>query len=301
MNYIDKTRDYLINKYPDLFQGKAIKVNYSGSANIVLIIGNENQPKWIFRFPRKDNPSSVNQMLLEQKIMPHLKKKITIAIPDYKIISNQNEEYLYVGYPMIEGIQLYDHYFNSLNNNQKEQLAIILAQFLTELHTLDYKEVVPSKILSPDNARDSWKDYYKYVQDNLYLYLGDTEKKWISNYFEEFLQNPDNFLFKPCITHGDLKPAHIIFDKNKGILSGVIDFGIKITDPALDLGYLTFGESFIDLLLLHYKGTVDPMFKNRIKFYFNSRPFYGLLYGINNNSKATFEKGLKSLHKQMVE
>lgn len=292
---------YLSGKYPEMFQGKAIEVNNLGLTNIVLIIGNENQPKWIFRFPREDHPQFRRQMLLEQKVMPILKKKVTIAIPDYKLMSGQNEELLYVGYPMIEGTQLYTNYFSSLNNYQKEQLAITLAQLLTELHTMNYKKMIKSDTLAPVNEREKWKDYYKMIQKIVYPCLGDKEKKWTSTFFENFLLNSENFLFQPCLTHADFKPEHIIFDQNKGILSGVIDFRIEITDPAIDFGYLTYGKSFNDILLSHYKGIVDPTYKNRIQFYYNTRPYYGLLYGVNNNSKKAFEENLQLLHKQMVE
>ena len=64
------------------------------------------------------------------------------------------------------------------------------------------------------------------------------EIDWIEYQFKAFLSlQPPTAL---TITHGDFNSKHILVDPEKGVVTGILDFGnIGISDPAFDLDRLT--------------------------------------------------------------
>jgi len=68
--------------------------------------------------------------------------------------------------------------------------------------------------------------------------------------------------------HDDFQPEHIIVDAETGSLSGVIDWGPALGDPAQDFSFLaaTWGWDFTKRVLGAYQGPVDADFLPRLLF-----------------------------------
>ena len=68
--------------------------------------------------------------------------------------------------------------------------------------------------------------------------------------------------------HDDFQPEHIIVETETGRLSGVIDWGPALGDPAQDFSFLTatWGWDFTKMVLEAYRGPVDPGFLTRLLF-----------------------------------
>ena len=70
----------------------------------------------------------------------------------------------------------------------------------------------------------------------------------VENLFDQFLNDPDSFETTPTLIHGDLAPYHILYDGQKGEITGILDFGVAgMGDPALDIGKLMtcYGENIV--------------------------------------------------------
>lgn len=82
--------------------------------------------------------------------------------------------------------------------------------------------------------------------------------------------------------HDDLQPEHIIVDTDTGRLSGVIDWGPALGDPAQDFSFLvaTWGREFTDMVLDAYQGSVDSGFLPRVLFLGRVRALGWLAYEV---------------------
>ena len=61
--------------------------------------------------------------------------------------------------------------------------------------------------------------------------------------------------YQPKLINGDLVPYHIIFDRGKRQINGIIDFGTAgIGDPAADFSCMiyNYGESFLAKMMKYY-------------------------------------------------
>lgn len=97
-----------------------------------------------------------------------------------------------------------------------------------------------------DRDRWSWSNFYTEIRRRVFPLLDTREQQWTQRLFEGFLNDERNFEFEPVLIHGDLSPDHILFDREKGVVTGIIDFGdMHIGDPAYDFQRkLTTGKNF---------------------------------------------------------
>ena len=87
-------------------------------------------------------------------------------------------------------------------------------------------------------------------------------------------QGPDRFI------HDDFQPEHIVVHPETGRLSGILDWGPALGDPAQDLSFLaaTWGWDFTTMVLDAYRGPVDPCFLPRLLFLGRVRALGWLAY-----------------------
>ena len=82
------------------------------------------------------------------------------------------------------------------------------------------------------------------------------------------------------LLHADIFAEHIRVDGD-GRLAGVIDFAdALVADPALDFAGLlnNFSWSFMERVLRHYEGDIDPDMRRRVRFYIDVAPLFGVRY-----------------------
>lgn len=121
-----------------------------------------------------------------------------------------------------------------------------------------------------------------------------SERLW-----EDFLNDGTIFAFQPVLIHCDLACEHILCDPERGVLTGVIDWGdATIGDPALDFVglHVERGREFTERVLAHYPGTVDAAFWRRMDFYLCYGPFSELLYGAYSASEKFIAQGIEGLY-----
>ncbi len=89
--------------------------------------------------------------------------------------------------------------------------------------------------------------------------------------------------------HDDFQPEHIIIDEESGRLSGIIDWGGSLGDPAQDFSFIAAwaGWEFTTSVLSAYRGPLDPDFVNRLLFQGRACALGWLAYGIHHGLDTT--------------
>jgi aminoglycoside phosphotransferase (APT) family kinase protein len=130
--------------------------------------------------------------------------------------------------------------------------------------------------------------------------LNNEQQKWLTNLFEEFLRNNDNFTFSPRITHNDFDTSNILIDPKKKKITGIIDFeDCRMGDPAADLLFFDEGSDFMDTLLDNYQFANQKSLRSRMKFYYCRTCAPYLVWGTTHNRSAMIEEGLHKIRKNM--
>jgi aminoglycoside 2''-phosphotransferase len=112
------------------FSGFTIQSSHKlgeGVMSVAILINDE----WVFRFPK--NQEGANDLEKELKIMPHLAKCITLAIPRFEYVGKQENGLPFVGYRKLPGDILGEDALFFLPKGDQKQIARQLAQFIDEL------------------------------------------------------------------------------------------------------------------------------------------------------------------------
>ena len=107
------------------------------------------------------------------------------------------------------------------------------------------------------------------------------------------MEKESNFDYEPKLIHGNLGECHILFDKQKNCISGIIDFGTAgLGDPAIDIAILihNYGEAFVSRLYQIYP-EVD-LYLKRAKFYAETFALPWVLSGIKSRDITEFLRHL---------
>jgi len=258
MNKVDIYEQRIHNIFPEL-SIENISLNDEGLNNDIVKVNNE----LIFRFPKHKN--AVEQLNQEVKILELIKDYITLDVPT---LFYQDWEIL--GYFMICGVTLSKDILIGLEEQKIQFVAEQLATFLKELHSVPNDKILERDIPNADvpNKYEDWIDLYERLNDAVFPHLMSHTQEWAKNHFESFLDSKSNFEYEPKLIHGDLGAYHIMFDKQKDCISGIIDFGTAgLGDPAMDIAILiyTYGESFLSRFYKIYPEI--PSYLKRARFY----------------------------------
>ena len=214
----------------ELLQDKFnIKINNmevlgSGDDSIAYLVNNE----YVFKIKYNDNSerSYKNEKAIYDFLNKYLDINIKIPNIEYSFI---NDEISILGYKKIDGAFLTPDIYNKLTNEEQDNLKQDIANFLKQMHSLDYSEI--------DFCKIDKSDIKKLSETNIY-----------SN--------------NQCLCHNDFSCNHLLLDENKK-LCGIIDFGdAGITDVYSDFIYLLedseeeIGQKFGEEILKLY-GNID--------------------------------------------
>lgn len=114
-----------------------------------------------------------------------------------------------------------------------------------------------------------WKNFLKEMQQTTYRDLSKSEQEWIESIFAHYFKAVGKQPFSVRVTHSDLLPEHILIDGRTHKLMGIIDFSLRISDPAYDFSYFDrYGKQFLKTVIENYPPyKTDDTFMTRQKFY----------------------------------
>ena len=270
-----------------------LKFYYHGTFNVFEF------KKYILRVPDKElrNFDGVQLIQDETTKLKNLANFLSIPIPQPIKIS-LDEKMPFMVYEKIPGVPL-SSVFSSLSPQNKKNIALGIAKFLNQLHSPLMLHQVNSKIFQTNFPTSEyklfWETRFEEIQDKTFANLNSTQKMWIHNLFESFLDNPSNFRFKPTLTHCDFDMSNILVDPDKGKITGIVDFEeTKAWDPAADL--LFYEDSlFQQKLLSAYEFSESISLQNRMKFLYCRTFAPYITWGLDHDKYTMVKYGLMKL------
>ena len=255
-------------------------LNREGLLNDVVIINGE----IIFRFPKHEYASK--HLKDEARILRLLQNYITLEVPAPLYESDDC-----LAYRLIPGETLRRDMLMRLSNSGQQAVADQLAQFLKELHGVPVNEIAHFEAPLADALMkyEGWVKAYERIREKVFPLLMPHVREWVTEHFESQLADRSNFEYEFKMVDTDIPPYHILFDRQKKRINGIIDFGCAgLGDPAIDLGVIiyNYGESFTDRFYRVYP-EVEAYLK-RARFYAGAHEVRWLLTGVERNDPWWF-------------
>jgi aminoglycoside 2''-phosphotransferase len=263
-----------------------------GQFNDVVIVNRE----WVFRFPRYRE--GVAQMACEARLLEALKGRLPLPIPDpqFQRIDPPVPGLAFVGYPRLPGEPLDRESLDKVRDIWlREDLTGQLAGFLRALHAVPLIEV-PADLRAAD-GRAEWERMYAEVREKLFGVMRPDARREVTAHFEAYLDDPAQQEFTPCLRHGDFGGSNILWDSQRPVITGVVDFShCAPGDPAYDLASISsLGNDFFDRLLPRYEHDEKKLsaLLTRVRFYRGTFALTEALDGLKNDDPAAYKSGLE--------
>ena len=271
-------------------QCKSVTPILDGWSSLVLEVDGE----YIFRFSRFQEVKARHEM--EAALLPELTKALPVAVPRFEYVwqDELHFERDFVAYRKLPGVPLDRALL------RRPEMIQDLARFLSALHAFPTDQAVRLKV--PGGSTSSWRqgqrDFYAWVQEQLFPLLDVRQRAHARDTWEPFLDADTNFRFQPVLIHADLAPEHILCDPQAGNLLGVIDWeDAALGDPALDFtGLFSLGEpEAVRAVIGAYQGTPDDGLEDRSAWYLMLVPYHQARYGLLTGNLFHLEQGLQAI------
>jgi aminoglycoside 2''-phosphotransferase len=287
------------------FPIKFFKTLSRGMGNCAFLANGE----YVFRFPKHEKAN--RPLATEINLLPKLAPKITLAIPRFEYVGKQIGNGLgLVGYKLIGGEKLAKETTEDAPGIPNPAIARQIANFFNELHGFSLAEARNCGV-DEENLReffirqreDARNFVYPVIEERLPKKAGEiTEKTELA--FENYLDDPENFDYKPRLIHNDLEAEHILADPEKKIVTGIIDFGgAKLNDPDYDLWrpYFHFGRGFIEEMLKSYPHENPPRLFQKMGFFWTAQLVHRALRPILLKDDKKISWAIENLEKKVSE
>jgi aminoglycoside 2''-phosphotransferase len=157
----------------------------------------------------------------EARILRLLKNHITLEIP-----SPIYESHDCLAYRMIPGETLRRDMLMKLPDSDQQAIADQLAGFLKELHGAPTK-VTDFELPMADALMkyEGWVNAYNRIREKVFPLMLPHACDWVQEHFESHLADRTNFEYELKMVDTDIPPYHILFDRQRSRINGIIDFG----------------------------------------------------------------------------
>jgi aminoglycoside 2''-phosphotransferase len=259
-------------EFPD-FVFKRVTSVRAGENHTAIILDDA----WVFRFPKSD----AYRLAFPRQVhfLDRLAPLSPLRIPRYEYVSKDES---FGGYKIVKGRELTTKRFKRLPKKVQKHVVKTLADFLRVLHKL------PTSYLQEPKPEEGYWDpdhVWKYTERYQKSRRAVIKKRVSRNLLEQIDAFFPGFeeLVAPVkrITHGDLRDAHILFEKKE--VRGIIDFSdAYVADPAYDFAYFwSWGHDWFYTLLDQY-GLADPGLPERSFWHYLRFEIDNLFYAIRN-------------------
>lgn len=258
----------------------SVSLNREGLINDVVIVNGE----LIFRFPKHEY--GFKRLKDEARILRLLRNHITLDTP-----SPLYEADDCLAYRMIPGETLRRDLLLRLPDSDRQAVAEQLARFLRELHGVPASALADFEVPTADALmkREGWADAYERIREKVFPLLMPHAREWVTEHFESHLADGSNFEYERRMVDTDIPPYHIMYDRRRRRVNGIIDFGCAgLGDPAIDFGVIiyNYGESFMDRFYGVYPEAESYL--KRARFYAGAHEARWLLTGVERNDPWWF-------------
>lgn len=267
MNKIPEDFFQIIKEIYPSIQEDEIKVLDDGWDHHVYVI----KDKIAFRFPRTKEHGQKDE--IETRFFEIFASQSPIKVQNMKFFTDSKTGIKYQIYDFIQGERFTKDLAKKLSSEQLSSIAQDLGKFLSALHSypvLEARKLYMDEIVNPLDYVDYWEAFLKKdIESNMFEHFSKEEQEWIRIIFHEYITTVRKQPFEVKVTHFDLLPEHILIDSKTHELSGIIDFSLRISDPAYDFSYIDrYGENFLTEVINNYPlQQEDSTFTIRRRFY----------------------------------
>lgn len=265
--------------YPSL-EIRKFATNTEGQSNDIIIINDE----WVLRFSKSD--AARRDLDTEAKLLSLIPQYVDLKVPESESpapgIMRQHK---------LHGQTLDRATLLRQPPEVQERLVEELAHFLFQLHRVPaerLRELGVGHSHAGERAADAvvlFEDCKRELFPHLKGYAIDV----IREHFKPVLEGGLKLDFDPVLIHADLNPSHILWDPQRGKLTGVIDFGMAgFGDAAYDYAsiLLAYGETPLRRMHNHHPSIGTKI--DRARFWAMAIELRLLLAGIRSGDPRWF-------------
>jgi aminoglycoside 2''-phosphotransferase len=282
----------IIKKHFPNCQEESITFFDNGYDHFVFVIDG----KHVLRFPRSPLHGKQDAIISEfsQLFAPFS------PIPVQTMTSHVDEEtnIKYQTYEFVSGVPLTPELAKELTGAELTELAKDVGKFLLALHSYSIEKVKHlgiESLVSPQDYADYFTDVIDVDKNVMNDLLTEEEWKWFEQIVKKFSTVSYKHPYQFTITHSDMLAEHILIDEKKHRLSGIIDFTLRIADPANDFKYFDrYGKAFLKNVYDTYL-PVDEYFDERRKFYAGDLVVANVYQAVERHDILKQERYLKEL------
>lgn len=287
---IDKYLSIIKSYYPDI-SPDSITVFQDGYDHDVLLI-NKRQ---VFRFPRTKDHGKKDR--IENAFLSVFAPTSPISVQEMVGHVDLKTGMEYQMYNFIPGVQLTGKIAKTLSEQELVKIAIDMGRFLATLHSFPITQarLMHMDELDPKLYWKYFKDLYIDIKTTIFPLLSKEEQQWTERLVKKYICATKDNPYEVKVTHHDLLAEHIIIDEKTHRLNGVIDFSLRIADPARDFEYFDrYGAMFLKTVYENYLPT-DTFYNQRRKFFAGHVPVINLYESIQKKDKQMIEAHLIEL------
>lgn len=264
---------------PDLAIESA-SLNQEGLLNDLVIVNDE----LAFRFAKHD--FGYKDPKEEARVLRLLLKHVTLPVPEPFYDSHE-----VLAYRLIPGETLRREVLMKLMEDDQQAIADQLAQFFKELHGVPLSEISAFGIPMADALmeHEGWVNVYERIRRRVFPLLQRHQRAWATEHFDSHLADRGNFEYEPRMVDTDIAPYHIMFDRKRKRINGIIDFGCAgLGDPAIDFGVVinSYGESYLSRFYKVYPEA--ETYLGRARFYAGAMELRWVLQGVERDDPTWF-------------
>ena len=254
-----------------------IRVNTDGLINDVLIVNED----LVFRFPRNAD-WGVKLFTNEIKVIELARKYVEIPLPQFEYKADDLAVYRF-----IKGDALRREDILNLTEKEQDKIADRLAVFLKQFHEIPESELKQNKIAPSDvnRSRETWLKLFESVEKELFPSMMPHVRESVKEHFAPILADAQFMNYEPQLINGDIAPYHIIYDRERKRINGIIDFGTAGGgDAAADFSCIiyNYGESFLAEMTKSYPEIAAAI--DRARFWAGTLPLQWALSGLRTKN-----------------
>lgn len=262
-NLIEKYLPLIKKYFPECKEDK-IKFFNDGWDHYVFVLND----KHVFRFPRTEVLGKKDRV--ENNFLKRFTLVSPVLVPQMIGRFDEKTGIKYQTYEFIEGVRLSQALATTLTEQELVIIAKQMGKFLTKLHSFSLSQArnMGMDEIDPLKYGEFFKDFLEKDEEIIYPLLSINEQVWIEKLMKNFADLTKSDPFEVKVTHFDLLPEHIIVDTKTHKLNGIIDFSLRIADPARDFTFFDrYGDVFLQTVYKNYDLSKDKYFDRRRKFY----------------------------------
>lgn len=256
-------------------------VNEAGLDYRVVMASDATGRKWVLRVPRRADVSE--GMAAETRVLDLVAPVLAedgVAVPDWQVRSP--ELIAYPALPGAPGLTLSgagepEWHMDPASPDYAERLGRLLAR----LHSItpEQAEAAGVEVRTPARVRQAWRDDVARVSEAF------TVSPVLAEAWRAWLEDDTCWPERTVMTHGEIYPAHVLFDE-EGTITGVLDWTTaRVDDPARDLSaqYGAAGEEMLRATLTAYEqagGHVHSGLAAQAKHLWDASPIGYALYAL---------------------